>query len=380
MAEGKPQDEQGVADPGDAHVPSAPQPEATEADKAEAKPPCEEEQRGILESSLKERIAAARLHRRLKIYWPEDEAWYEGHISDLPTGTEGPCKVLYDDDEFETVDLRTETFEWIEGEGKAPKKVAPPGKVTPSGKVAKPAEKKAGKPAAGKPKKPAKPAAEAAAKEAKPKKPKGNQASAAPPELSHWLGREIEVFWPDDDAWYKGNVVEQNGFDCGILYDDGEMETLDLSKEKFRFTDEEIESKPVAKKAKLSNNPPSKGGPPKSGGGKAPAKPQGHVASKAPGTGGASKERRGREGKEGKAGGKAGKPVEGCELVGRRLKVFWRDDDAWYSGEVMKEKASGSCQILYDDDERETIDLTEVGHPTTAADTSPPPLTPHHRH
>eukprot|EP00854_Cymbomonas_tetramitiformis_P027187 gene27187-33465_t len=49
MAEGKPQDEQGVADPGDAHVPSAPQPEATEADKAEAKPPCEEEQRGILE-------------------------------------------------------------------------------------------------------------------------------------------------------------------------------------------------------------------------------------------------------------------------------------------------------------------------------------------
>ena len=44
----------------------------------------------------------------------------------------------------------------------------------------------------------------------------------------------LKIFWPNDNAWYKGKLTsfdEQNGRHL-VLYDDGESEILDLAKEK----------------------------------------------------------------------------------------------------------------------------------------------------
>lgn len=52
-------------------------------------------------------------------------------------------------------------------------------------------------------------------------------------------GSRIEVYWPLDDIYYPATVIDspdetRDGF-FHLLYDDGESETIDLSKEKFNF-------------------------------------------------------------------------------------------------------------------------------------------------
>lgn len=52
-------------------------------------------------------------------------------------------------------------------------------------------------------------------------------------------GDDIEVFWPADDAYYPGRVA--NVLPCGshqIIYFDGDVECLDMSKQKWRFVGE----------------------------------------------------------------------------------------------------------------------------------------------
>ena len=51
-------------------------------------------------------------------------------------------------------------------------------------------------------------------------------------------GMKIEVYWQDDDKYYLGTVTNHRPNDeqahvCTIKYDDGEIETVDLSKERF---------------------------------------------------------------------------------------------------------------------------------------------------
>ena len=44
------------------------------------------------------------------------------------------------------------------------------------------------------------------------------------------------VYWPDDDTYYKGTVVENfDDYKCRILYDDGEEEVLDLREQKYNL-------------------------------------------------------------------------------------------------------------------------------------------------
>ncbi|KAK3248867.1 hypothetical protein CYMTET_41674, partial [Cymbomonas tetramitiformis] len=48
--------------------------------------------------------------------------------------------------------------------------------------------------------------------------------------------QKIEVFWEDDDCFYPGVVKEFNkDGKAHVLYDDGDEETLDLSKENFKI-------------------------------------------------------------------------------------------------------------------------------------------------
>ena len=58
------------------------------------------------------------------------------------------------------------------------------------------------------------------------------------------VGTRVQVYWPDDDKYYPGRVTELIQTKNGprlykILYDDGDIETLDLSSQTFRVIDNE---------------------------------------------------------------------------------------------------------------------------------------------
>ena len=55
--------------------------------------------------------AAEVVGRRLRVYWPLDDAWYEGRVDAYDAGSR-KHRVKYDDGEEEQVDLGKERFEW----------------------------------------------------------------------------------------------------------------------------------------------------------------------------------------------------------------------------------------------------------------------------
>jgi DNA mismatch repair protein MSH6 len=80
-------------------------------------PPPQEEKRG--KRDKKERDAAAPVAvaaevvgRRLRVYWPLDDAWYEGRVEAYDSASGKHC-VKYDDGDEEQVDLGKERFEWV---------------------------------------------------------------------------------------------------------------------------------------------------------------------------------------------------------------------------------------------------------------------------
>ncbi|XP_021770096.1 DNA mismatch repair protein MSH6-like isoform X2 [Chenopodium quinoa] len=56
------------------------------------------------------------VNRRIRVYWPIDEAWYEGCVKSFDK-VSGKHLVEYDDNEEEMIDLSKEEVEWIEVEG-----------------------------------------------------------------------------------------------------------------------------------------------------------------------------------------------------------------------------------------------------------------------
>ncbi|KAD4982238.1 hypothetical protein E3N88_18909 [Mikania micrantha] len=73
------------------------------------------------------------------------------------------------------------------------------------------------------------------------------------------IGRQIRVWWPMDKAFYGGVVKSYDNQTKKhvVLYDDGDVEVLQLDKERWEFI--ENEHKPKQQK-RLSNSPISKGG------------------------------------------------------------------------------------------------------------------------
>uniref|UniRef100_A0A0E0M117 DNA mismatch repair protein n=1 Tax=Oryza punctata TaxID=4537 RepID=A0A0E0M117_ORYPU len=55
--------------------------------------------------------AAEAVGRRLRVYWPLDDAWYEGKVEGYDVGSRRH-RVMYDDGEEEEVDLASERYEW----------------------------------------------------------------------------------------------------------------------------------------------------------------------------------------------------------------------------------------------------------------------------
>jgi len=54
---------------------------------------------------------------RLRVYWPMDDAWYEGRVMSYDESTKNHV-VMYDDGEEECLLLAQEKIEWIENEYK----------------------------------------------------------------------------------------------------------------------------------------------------------------------------------------------------------------------------------------------------------------------
>uniref|UniRef100_A0A0R0F1Q3 DNA mismatch repair protein n=1 Tax=Glycine max TaxID=3847 RepID=A0A0R0F1Q3_SOYBN len=76
-------------------------------------------------------------------------------------------------------------------------------------------------------------------------------ASTSPPSASpslyfqELIGRRIKVYWPLDKAWYEGSVKSFDSLTSKhvVRYDDGEEESLDLSKEKIEWLQESSSKK-----------------------------------------------------------------------------------------------------------------------------------------
>lgn len=49
------------------------------------------------------------------------------------------------------------------------------------------------------------------------------------------IGHVLDVYWTDDDAWYRGVVIDWNGSRHRICYDDGELEWVNLQNERIRL-------------------------------------------------------------------------------------------------------------------------------------------------
>ena len=75
------------------------------------------------------------------------------------------------------------------------------------------------------------------------------------------VGTKVEVFWEDDDCFYPGVVKEFNeDGKAHVLYDDGDEETLDLSKEKFKIIDSATVSEPMNEAADTAEENVDSGG------------------------------------------------------------------------------------------------------------------------
>ncbi|XP_062194119.1 DNA mismatch repair protein MSH6-like isoform X2 [Phragmites australis] len=89
-------------------------------------PPPQEEKKGKKDKKERDAAAAAApapsaevVGRRLRVYWPLDDAWYDGRVEAYDAGS---CRhrVKYDDGDEEEVDLGKEKFEWATGEESTP--------------------------------------------------------------------------------------------------------------------------------------------------------------------------------------------------------------------------------------------------------------------
>ena len=81
-------------------------------------------------------------------------------------------------------------------------------------------------------------------------------ANSAPDPKALWqqvsIGSRVEVYWPDDKTYYPASVTGQHSVGKSVFtlsYDDGEVERVDLSTEKFRILNES--KVPASKKRRI---------------------------------------------------------------------------------------------------------------------------------
>ncbi|KAL6600784.1 hypothetical protein ACP70R_045069 [Stipagrostis hirtigluma subsp. patula] len=100
---------------------AAASPSPLKASPPPSRPPQEEEKKKDKQRDAPAAAAPAAeaVGRRLRVYWPLDDAWYEGRVESYDGGS-GRHRVKYDDGDKEEVDLGKERFEWAAGEEQTP--------------------------------------------------------------------------------------------------------------------------------------------------------------------------------------------------------------------------------------------------------------------
>jgi hypothetical protein len=83
---------------------------------------------------------------------------------------------------------------------------------------------------------------------------KNAKADANQDQFQGTVGQRIEVYWPDDDAWYAADIVKQRGRQHFLEYDDGDTEWIELSNEKVRLIAEPKTMTQKAKRRKIQIN------------------------------------------------------------------------------------------------------------------------------
>jgi hypothetical protein len=86
--------------------------------------------------------------------------------------------------------------------------------------------------------------------------PASAAAASAPNPKAPWqqvsIGSRVEVYWPDDKTYYAASVTGQRHFGKSVFtlsYDDGEVERVDMSTEKFRILNDS--KAPAPKKRRI---------------------------------------------------------------------------------------------------------------------------------
>ncbi|UPR04153.1 bromodomain-containing protein [Chloropicon primus] len=243
-------------------------------------------------SSLEPPQKEAAIGWRVGVLWEDDKTYYYGvvHAYDASAGTHN---VIYEDGTMESLNLSKVKVEWVEQE----------------------TQPKGGK--------------KSSSVGSKPSKPKAKKSSASsqkkPPQKEAAIGWRVGVLWEDDKTYYYG-VVHAYDASAGthnVIYEDGTMESLNLSKVKVEWVEQ------VA--------------------GKQETQPKGDKKRSA---GGSSKSQ-----KKAKAV-PASKDPKGADAVGWRVGVWWEDDKTYYYG-VLKDydKKEKKHKILYDDGQQEMITI-----------------------
>eukprot|EP00873_Tetraselmis_striata_P037975 jgi/Tetstr1/458239/TSEL_044727.t1 len=225
----------------------------------------------------------AAVRARVSVFWPGDQVYYKGRIIDYNREKSLHC-IRYDDNEEEWLNLSEEYFKWLgpraRSAGYSPALAAavmalgPDGITPPS--VAALAEK---------------------TREADTSGPRGHNA----------VGYRIGILWEADGAYHHGEVLAyiDHKHKHHILYDDGEDEWIQLTKE-----------------AKVWRH-------------------KGRGASLPAGIAQGDSAPRGRS------------------AIGWRIGVYWKEDTVFYEGEIKGyDSATGKHHILYDDSEDEYISLS----------------------
>lgn len=70
------------------------------------------------------------------------------------------------------------------------------------------------------------------------------------------IGERIEVYWPAESSYYAGLVVGYNDNRCRVAYEDGDVENLDLGREKWSY----VKSTPAPKSGSKKRSGGSPGG------------------------------------------------------------------------------------------------------------------------
>ena len=201
---------------------------------------------------------------------------------------------------------------------------------------------------------------------------KGGTGDARPVVIKVPVGSVVRVWWPLDECWYEAKVTDASSARSRLFTlvysEDGVEELVDFKKEKV-----ELRHKP-SKKGPTTWIPC----------GAVPRKPRALDAKKerAKKAKREERERERRLKREERERSKRAKRTPGSKknrpgdwvkyafdandpdpqsLVGRRVKVWWPLDKAWYAGEVRRYDAESSRHVVYyfEDDEEESLDFAQ---------------------